>query len=228
MSRLTIGWLSIFRNLVIDFAVEWWECCCMWLLLVRQQGRIDSLRLVRLVNDVSDSVYSKLRDPPLVFPFPFCCFGWWTFCVQCQTCGYSWKMGGRLQVVFDVGGVWMVRRVHTKLSTICSIFNLYLCVYVLAGWQVSQCRLWCMQRSRVWPRTRAPLDNLFCTQNSTFLLTLHQHYSTHSSTCDWCGDWVFSQRPRHERMAFIEDDQFLAFLFLLSTWSKEKGPLYIV
>jgi len=52
-------------------------CCCMWLLLVRQQGRLDSLCLVRLVNDVPGSVYTKLRDPPFVFPFSFCCFGWW-------------------------------------------------------------------------------------------------------------------------------------------------------
>ena len=41
---------------------------------MRHRGRLDSLCLVRLLNDVPGSVYTKLRDPLRVFSFSFCCF----------------------------------------------------------------------------------------------------------------------------------------------------------
>ena len=46
----------------------------MRLLFVRQRGGLDSLCVVRLLNDVPGSVYTKFRDPLLVFSFSFCCF----------------------------------------------------------------------------------------------------------------------------------------------------------
>jgi len=121
-------------------------CCSMWLFLVRQQGRLDSLCWVRLVNDVSDSVYVNLRDPPLVISFSFCWFWWWSWCIQCQTCDCRWRMGGQGEFGPGVYGVWRVRRVHVKLQTMRSIFNLSLCVCVCScrKWQVSQRRPCCM------------------------------------------------------------------------------------
>ena len=46
----------------------------MLVIVVRERGRLDSLCFVRLLNDVQGSVYTKVRDPLLIFPFLFQCF----------------------------------------------------------------------------------------------------------------------------------------------------------
>ena len=43
----------------------------MLVIVVRERGRLDSLCFVRLLNDVPGSVYTKVRDPLLVFSFSF-------------------------------------------------------------------------------------------------------------------------------------------------------------
>jgi len=42
------------------------ECCCMLVIVLRQQGRLDCLCFVSQLNDVPGSVYMKVRDPLLV------------------------------------------------------------------------------------------------------------------------------------------------------------------
>jgi len=139
------------------------------------------------------------------------------WCMQCQTCDCRWKMCGHFLGVFGVHVVWRIRSVHAELQTIRSIFIYLLCVcmFLLEMVGVTTKVLVHAKVEGLTKDLRAPRQPL-----------LHPtiHFSSDSRpTLFYTPEYMwffFLQRPRHERMALIEDDQFYQ--------SKEKGPLYTV
>jgi len=191
----------------------------MWLLLVRQWGGLGSLCLVRLVNDEPGSVDTKLRNPLLIFSFSFCCFSVW-----CHHDACSVKHVAAFGNWVGVRCLCSVRVVHEgqegcmqNFKPSIQNFIVILCVYVLAGNdEFSQWGrgAWKGKGSdQAWGPDRlcAPRQPLL----HPILHLASDSWQTWVFTLEYMWSVILAETTTRMNGTFNEDDQFLAFLFLL-------------
>jgi len=126
-----------------------------------------------------------------------------------------------LQGIFGVCA-WCMKGKKGACKTLNHPFNHFLfifgCVYVLAG------NVRCHNEGPGACKGRGSDQGPVRPSTTSYALSisLHQHCSTHSSTFD-----CFSPRdPRYDRMAFIEDDSWLACFYCIRHDQSQERALY--